>query len=180
MRKYFGGLVVGSAIAMFMLVPGTALATHSNGQGPDKDFQNGAHKTNCPTPFGTFPCHSHTAAQGFSATGTGVPAKGHWTLSIFTGGFLGLPDPVVLSGEVTCFNAIGNSGHVRQRIDQSNTPLAPPGFTIIGRAIDNGEGANDPEDESTGFLAPPGTTCPPLALTTSPIEQGNIVVHDGI
>jgi hypothetical protein len=179
MRKYFGGLLVVFAIAM--LVPGTALATHSNGQGPGKDFQNGADKTNCPTPFGTFPCHVHVAAQGFSATGTGVPAQGNWWLDIFTGGFLGLPDPVSLSGEVVCFTAIGNSGWVRQRIDVSNTALAPPGFTIVGRAIDNGSGSNDPEDESTGFLAPPSApTCPPIPISTTPISSGNIVVHDGI
>jgi hypothetical protein len=178
MRKYFGALVVALAIAA--LVPGTALATHSNGQGPGKDFENGAHKTTCPTPLGSFPCHSHVAAQGFSATGTGVPARGNWSLSIFTGGFLNLPDPVVLRGEVVCYTAIGNSGWARQRIDESNTPLAPPGFTIVGRAVDNGEGSNAPEDESTGFLAPPSNTCPTLPLSTTPIEQGNIVVHDGI
>jgi len=179
MRKYFGGLL--AVFAIVMLVPGTALATHSNGQGPDKDFQNGAYKTDCPTPFGTFPCHVHIAAQGFSATGTGVPAKGQWWLEIFSGGFAGFPDPVVLSGEVTCFNAIGSSGWVRQRVDQSNVGVVVPGFhTIIGRAIDNGEGSNDPEDESTGFLAGPGTTCPPIGIATTPIDQGNIVIHDGI
>ena len=73
MRKYFGGLVVVLAIAM--LVPGTALATHSNGQGPDKDFRHGSHKGFCPTPFGTFPCQVHVNGQSESATGPGVPAR---------------------------------------------------------------------------------------------------------
>ncbi|MGH2979891.1 MAG: hypothetical protein ACRDLQ_09690 [Solirubrobacterales bacterium] len=122
----------------------------------------------------------HVNGQGFSATGTGVPAQGHWFIRIFTGGFLGLPDPVELSGEVVCLTAIGNSAWERLRIDESNTGLAPPGFTIIDRGVDNGEGANDPEDEATGFLAPPGVTCPTTPLTTTPIVQGNITNHDGI
>jgi hypothetical protein len=178
MRKYFGGLVL-ALVAIAVMVPGTALATHSNGQGPDKDFRVGTHKGFCPTPFGTFPCQVHVNGQGFSATGTGVPAKGHWYIRIFPGGFLGL-DLVAISGEVVCLNAIGNDVWTRLRIDESSTPLAPLTFTVLDRATDNGEGANDPEDASTGFLAPPATTCPPIPLTTSPIEQGNITNHDGI
>ena len=177
MRKYFGGLVAVLAIAM--LVPGTALATHSNGPGPDKDFRVGTHKGFCPTPFGSFPCQVHVNGQGFSATGTGVPARGHWYIRIFAGDFLGL-GTVELSGEVVCLTAVGNTTWSRLRIDQSNTGLAPPGLTIQDRADDNGEGANDPEDASTGFLSPPGTTCPQLPITTTPIEQGNITNHDGI
>jgi hypothetical protein len=177
MRKYFGGLVV--ALAIVALVPGTALASHSNGQGPGKDFRNGSHKGFCPTPFGTFPCDVHVNGQGFSATGTGVPAQGHWFIRIYPGGVLGLT-LVELSGEVVCLTAVGTDVWTRLRIDTSSTGLAPPGFTILDRATDNGEGANDPEDESTGFLAPPGTTCPTTPFSTAPIVTGNITNHDGI
>jgi hypothetical protein len=161
------------------MVPGTALATHSNGQGPGKDFRVGTHKGFCPTPLGTFPCQVHVNGQGFSATGTGVPATGHWYIRIFAGSFLNL-GTVVLSGDVVCLQTIGTSTWTRLLITESSTALAPPGFTIIDRAVDNGEGVNDPEDESTGFLAPPGATCAPLPLSTTPIEQGNITNHDGI
>jgi hypothetical protein len=182
MRKYFGGFVLVLAIAM--LVPGTALATHSNGQGPGKDFRNGSHKGFCPTPFGSFPCQVHVNGQSDSAAGPGVPARGNWFINITTGGFLGLPDPVSISGEVVCLDAGGtfgaNDAWARLRIDTSNTGLAPPGFTVQDRATDNGEGANDPEDGSTGFLNSPGTTCPRIPITVSPILQGNITVHDGI
>jgi hypothetical protein len=65
-------------------------------------------------------------------------------------------------------------------VTQSSTGLAPPGANIVDRAVDNGEGVNDPEDESTGFLTNPGTTCPPIPISTTPIEQGNITNHDGI
>lgn len=178
MRKLIGSLVVALAMGA-MLVPGSALATHSNGPGPDKDFRVGTHKGFCPTPFGSFPCQVHVNGQGFSATGTGVPAQGHWYIRIFAGDFLGL-GTVELSGTVVCLTTIGNSTWTRLRIDESNTGLAPPGFTIIDRALDNGEGVNDPEDESTGFLAPPGVDCPPVGISTTPIEQGNITNHDGI
>jgi hypothetical protein len=182
MRKYFGGLVLALAIAV--MVPGTALATHSNGTGPSKDFRNGSHKGFCPTPFGSFPCQVHVNGQSESASGPGVPARGTWFINIFTGGFLGLPDPVALSGEVVCLTAApvfgANDAWSRLRIDQSNTPLAPLGFTVRDRATDNGEGANDPEDGSTGFLDGPGTTCPTIPITVTPIEQGNITIHDGV
>jgi hypothetical protein len=179
MRKYFGGLVLVLAIAM--LVPGTALATHSNGQGPDKDFRVGTHKGFCPTPFGTFPCQVHVNGQSESATGPGVPARGHWYINIFTGGAFGFPDPTVISGDVVCLQAIGNSTFSRLAVTESNVGVVVPGFhTIIDRADDNGEGANDPEDASTGFLAGPGQTCPATPLSTTPIEQGNITNHDGI
>lgn len=178
MRKLVGSLVVIFALAA-VLVPATASATHSNGNGPNKDFRNGSHKGFCPTPFGTFPCDVHVNGQSQSATGPGVPAQGNWFIRIYPGGVLGL-DLVSLSGTVVCLNAIGNSVWTRLRIDDSSTGLAPPGFTILDRAIDNGEGANDPEDSSTGFLAPPGTTCPTTPFSTSPIETGNITAHDGI
>ena len=180
MRKYFGGLVAVLAIAA--LVPGTALATHSNGQGPDKDFRVGTHKGFCPTPFGTFPCQVHVNGQSESATGPGVPAKGHWFINIFApGNPFGFPDTIVLSGDVTCITVIGNSSWSRLAVTESNVGVVVPGFhTIQDRAIDNGEGANDPEDSSTGFLAGPGNTCPTIPLSTTPIEQGNITNHDGI
>lgn len=183
MRKYFGGLVLALTIAA--LVPGTALATHSNGQGPGKDFRNGSHKGFCPTPFGTFPCQVHVNGQGSDAAGSGLPATGSWFINITTGGFLSLPDPVSISGAVVCLHAGanlgGNDAWARLRIDVSNTPLAPLGFTVTDRATDNGEGVNAVEDGSTGFLNAPGTACTPvIPIAVSPIVQGNITIHDGI
>jgi len=173
------------ALTIAALVPGTALATHSNGQGPGKDFRNGSDKGFCPTPFGTFPCHVAVNGQGSDAAGSGLPATGSWFIDITTGGFLGLPDPVSISGAVVCLHAGpnlgGNDAWARLRIDVSNTPLAPLGFTVSDRATDNGEGANSSgPDASTGFLNAPGTACPPIPIAVSPILQGNITIHDGI
>jgi hypothetical protein len=180
MRKYFGGLVAVLAIAA--LVPGTALATHSNGEGPDKDFRVGTHKGFCPTPFGTFPCQVHVNGQSESATGPGVPARGQWYIRLFAAGNpFGFPDVVSLSGSVACLTTINTSTWTRLAIEEANVSVVTPGFhTIIDRADDNGEGVNDPEDGATGFLAGPGTTCPPIPLSTTPIESGNITNHDGI
>jgi hypothetical protein len=178
MRKLVGSLVVVFALVA-VLVPSTASATHSNGQGPNKDFRNGSHKGFCPTPFGTFPCDVHVNGQSRDATGTGIPAQGNWFIRIYPGGVLGL-DLVDLSGDVICLNAIGTSVWTRLLIVNSSTGLAPPGFTILDRAIDNGEGVNDPEDSSTGFLPPPSTTCSTTPFSTTPIESGNISAHDGI
>src|SRR4051794_35536895 len=131
MRKLIGGLVLALVTAV-VLMPGSAMATHSNGQGPNKDFRTGSHKGFCPTPFGSFPCQVHVSGQSYDATGTGIPAQGSWFIRIFAGDFLGL-GTVNISGEVVCLQAIGNSSWERLRIDQSSTGLAPPGFTVIDR-----------------------------------------------
>ena len=176
MRILLGSLAL--ALVISVLGAGTALATHSNGRGPSMDFQHVTHKGSCSTPAGFFPCHVHVNGQSESATGE--PAQGHWYMRVFTAGSLDLPDPVVLSGEVICVTAIGSQSWARLRIDQSNTGLAPPGNTILDRAIDNGEGVNAPQDEWADIQTGPATTCPPIALSVTPIVQGNITNHDGI
>ena len=169
-------------LAIAALAPGTALATHSNGQGPSKDYRNGTHKGFCPTPFGTFPCQVHVNGQSESAAGAGVPARGQWYIRLFAAGNpFGFPDTVEIGGNVGCLTAIGTSVWTRLQVEESNVSVVVPGFhTIIDRADDNGEGSNDPEDASTGFLAGPGNTCAPIPLSTTPIESGNINAHDGI
>ena len=175
MRRLLGGFVL--ALVAVALVPGSALATHSNGTGPDKDFLTGSYKGFCPTPLGTFACHVHNNGSSESASGPGIPATGHFYID-----FSSTPvGPVHLSGDIICLTAIGNSAWVRSVITQSNTPIAPPGFGIFGRNVDNGEGQKDPPDEATGFLTgPPPLTCPTLPLTTIPNVSGNQVVHDGV
>ena len=183
MRKLLGGLVL--ALVMAVLVPGTALATHSNGTGPDKDFLDGTVKQVLPTPLGSFQGQVHNNAQSESASGPGIPATGHFYVDIFDTPV----GDVTISGDVVCLQVIGNNAWTRSVITQSNTVLAPPGFTLIGRETDNGEPGSlqagaAPPDAATGFLAPPlppgNPTCPTLPLTTNPVEQGNYVIHDGV
>ena len=176
-------LVVGVLSLLCMaFLPGVASATHSNGNGPDKDFVAGSGKGPLPTPLGTFPAQYH--ANGQSDASGGAPAQGQWFTNIFpTGGFASL-GTVSISGPIICVNASGNAATWRGIIESTNQPgLAPVGFGVTSFWRDNGEGANDPPDQQVGFLTPPpgpNPTCPPNPLTAGPNLQGNLVVHDGI
>src|SRR4051812_12093124 len=125
MRKMLGGLLV-LAVAV-ALVPGTALATHSNGQGPDKDFVTGTLKLPLPTPLGTFPGQIHNNGSSESASGPGFPAKGHFYTKIFDTPV----GDVNLDGSIICLVATGNQAFLRAVVENSNTPLAPPGANLI-------------------------------------------------
>jgi hypothetical protein len=176
MRRLLVSVVFSLLLVAF--VPGVASATHSNGQGPDKDLIAGAAKGPLPTPFGTFAAHFHANAQSFASGGT--PAQGTWFTDLFDTPI----GDVSISGVVVCINAIGNAANWRGVITESSTALAPPGYGVLSRHVDNGEGQNDPEDQATGFLTgPPGPnpTCPATTqLPTQPITSGNLLVHDGI
>ena len=74
MRRLLGLLAV-SALAAG-LVPTMAQATHSNGQGPAKDFVTGTLKLTLPTPLGSYPGQIHNNGSSDSPSGTGVPAAG--------------------------------------------------------------------------------------------------------
>jgi hypothetical protein len=189
MRKVLVGLLALLAVALF---PGVASATHSNGTGPDKDFISGAGKGPLPTPFGTFPAHYE--ANGQATASGGAPATGSWFTVICPANEVNQPPcstnplvasiaPVTISGDLVCVNAVGNGANWRGVITDSSTPLAPVGAGVLSRWVDNGEGANDPPDQQVGFLTPPpgpNPTCPPVAFSTGPNLQGNLVVHDGI
>jgi hypothetical protein len=188
MRKVLVSLIALLAIA---LMPGVASATHSNGQGPDKDFIAGSGKGNLPTPFGTYP--SHYEANGQSDASGGSPATGSWFTVICPSENLNSPPcstsplasllPVSISGDILCVNASGNKATWRGVITQSSTVLAPVGAGVLTLWVDNGEGANDPPDQQFGFLTPPpgpNPSCPITPFSTNPNNQGNLVVHDGI
>jgi hypothetical protein len=138
-----------------------------------------------PTPLGSFQGQVHNNAQSESASGPGIPAQGHFYVRLFNTPV----GDVDLSGDVVCLQVIGHDAWTRSVITQSSTVLAPPGFTLIGRATDNGEPGSlqanaTPPDASTGFLAPPlppgNPTCPTLPLSENPVQQGNYVIHDGV
>src|SRR5688572_16700003 len=170
MRKLLGVLVLSLATALAL--PSLAMATHSNGQGPDKDFVNGAAKGPVPTPCGTPIAHFHTNGQS-DVPVTGFPATGHfWTDIDFTtlpaGNCLGFTT-AEFSGDVTCVNAVGNSAVWSGRIEQvvlnpGNVPGIPgllfAGMGILSRHVDNGSpGRNN--DGAVGFPQPaPSETCP--------------------
>jgi hypothetical protein len=74
------------------------------------------------------------------------------------------------------------AANFRGVITRSNSALAPVGLGVFGRVIDLGEpGSDDTPDSAASFLTPPPgpfPTCPDTPFTTTPIEQGNFIVHD--
>jgi hypothetical protein len=177
MRRLLGLLAVIAAAAA--TVPASATATHSNGQGPSTDFVTGTLKLTLPTPLGSYPGQIHNNGASDMPSGDGVPATGHFYMDIFD-----TPSGTVnLSGDIVCLTAIGNSAWMRAVVIDSNTDLAPPGFGVLSKVVDNGEGADDLPDAATGFLTPPpgpNPTCPTIPFGVTPSTQGNTTVHDGV
>lgn len=173
-----GVLVLGCFVA-------SASATHTNGQGPDKDFTNGSAWVTVDLPpqlgGGQRESHQHINGQA-DALGAGN-ADGTFFLTIFD--FLGPGNDATASGTILCLDAVGNQEVDRALIDTSN-PTGFEGFGLFGKHIDNGEpGHGPPADLAGGTLTgPPGAnpTCPPgnTPFQTEPVQRGNFTVHDGI
>jgi hypothetical protein len=176
MRRLLGLLAV-SALAAG-LVPTTAYATHSAGQGPAKDFVTGTLKLTLPTPLGSFPGQIHNNGSSEDASGSGLPAQGHFYMDIFST----TAGTVNVAGDIVCLTAVGNQAWMRAVVIDSSSDVAPPGFGVLSRVVDNGEGSNDLADAASGFLTPPpgpNPTCPTIPFEVSPSTAGNTTVHDG-
>jgi hypothetical protein len=172
MKRLIAG--VAAALLAMGIIASVASATHSNGEGPDKDFAVGTLKGPVATPFGNFPGQQHIDAMSGPQGGGG--AQGHFYVSIFGTPF----GDVHFSGDILCLTVVGNSDVNRALVTDSDTPLLPPGSGLLGRHIDNGEGADDPPDRALGIINPPSNVCPFIPLPTLPQVQGNITIHDGI
>jgi hypothetical protein len=176
MRRLLGLLAVSAFLAG--LVPHAAQATHTNGQGPAKDFVTGTLKLTLPTPLGSFPGQIHNNGSS-DASGTGAPADGHFYMDIFN-----TPAGTVnVSGDIVCLTAVGNQAWLRAVIIDSNTDVAPPGFGVLSKVVDNGTGADDLSDAATAFLAPPpgpNPTCPTIPFDVFTSTAGDTAVHDGV
>ena len=176
MRRLLGLLAVAATVGT--AVPSTAVATHSNGQGPAKDFVTGTLKLALPTPLGAFPGQIHNNASIDSASGVGTPAEGHFYMDIFN-----TPSGTVnLSGDIVCLSAIGNEAWLRSVVVDSSTDLAPPGFGVLSKVVDNGQSAGDPDSASAYLTPPPGPNiaCPSVPFDVRPSTAGNTTVHDGV
>ena len=183
MKRLVGSLAAG--ILVLGLFAPSAFATHSNGQGPDKDFLNGTSKNLVDIPpqlgGGTRESHQHINAQA-DATGAGN-ADGHFFLTVFDFPIAGFTAHV--TGPVLCLDVVLNEAIDRSVIETSDPP-GFEGFGLLGKRIDNGEpGHGPPPDQAGGTLTPapgPNPLCPPgnAPFPTQPVEQGNYVAHDGI
>jgi hypothetical protein len=182
MRKLSGTLVV-LVLALGAIV-GVASATHTNGEGPDKDFANGTGFAPINI-FGVF-YDSQQHVNGQTTDPTGQTADGHFFTTVFA--FGGPGNDVSVSGDITCLNAIGNQEVNRGVITAENSfaPLGLVGQTVIGKNVDNDlNPGQDPPDLTGGFITvgvPVGAPCPPAVfpLPVTAVERGNFVVHDGI
>jgi hypothetical protein len=177
MRRLLGLLVV--TALMTGSLPSTALATHSNGQGPAKDFVTGTLKlANLPTPLGAFPGQIHNNGSSDSPSGE-APADGHFYMDIF-----GTPTGTVsIAGDILCLTAIDNQAWLRAVVVDSNTDVAPPGFGVLAKVVDNHQGANELPDQASAYLAPPpgpNPSCPTMPFEVENSTAGNTTVHDGV
>jgi hypothetical protein len=197
MRKLFGVLVLSLLTAA--LLPTSALATHSNGPGPGKDFVNGTARGTVPTPCGSPAAHFHTNGQ--SILGDGAATGQFFTDIDFTtlpaGNCLGFTS-ATFSGDVTCVHATSPSGAspgfpenaanwggaiTDVLLQPGDVPGIPgilfPGMGVLSRHVDNGEPGKG-NDRNVGFPTPtPPLSCPVIPFSTTPITQGNLIVHDG-
>jgi hypothetical protein len=158
-------VVAALMLALCLIVPASAIATHSPGGGPDSDKVDG-------TVEDLFPSTLHVNAI---SNPDGTDARGHlW----YTADNPGFPFVVDVAGEVTCLNVVGNMATIGMRIDRSKLPGFPGegnGFLFV--VTDNGE----PGDMDTHLDIPtavPPTTCPLPFPFPFPHKSGNFIVHD--
>ena len=94
-------------------------------------------------------------------------------------------DGLRIHGEIVCFTIVGNTAFLGGRIDQSDSPLAPEGTYVIWTVFDNGEGQNDPPDQTSDFIGPvdAATAAAHCQFLFSlgpfyPVQSGNLQVHE--
>lgn len=181
-------VVIALALAAVAATAGAALATHSGGKGPKKDFATGtATRTAVVSGSDTRVMMGVSARSGPS----GENARGRFFVKRKTEPAVqGRPD-LDFSGRVTCLRVTGNRAIVggvvtRDKLDLPSNQIEGTGF--LGIYVDNDQVNGRPDDQSNsspGFAAP-GNTCPErvflpgtqVELPTAPFQQGNYVVHD--
>jgi hypothetical protein len=153
-------------MALCLLVPMAASATHSPGNGPDMDKVDG-------TVEDLFPSTLHVNA---TSDPDGANPSGHLWYRDEATGFLADD-----AGVVTCLNVVGNNATIGMRIDRSKLPGLPgEGGGWLFYVSDYGEpGAGPPPDSHLDVpMATPPTVCPLPIAFTYPQKNGNFVVHD--
>lgn len=163
MKSMLGALL----LAVFLVIPMGAVASHSGGGGPNHDKVNGTLEDLGPT---TLHVNAFSDANGAN------PGGHFWYRSQQPG--FGPFDEV---GHVTCLNVFApNRAWVGGYIDRSKLPGFPGegnGFLFI--VVDNGEPADSMTPDSHGdiFMVNPPTVCPGAGNFTFPYKSGNFVVH---
>ena len=90
-------------------------------------------------------------------------------------------DPnTVIEGNVTCLTVVGNVATLAGEITSvRNGTVFGEGYILT--AEDSGKFSNFPDEVAITFTtAPPNpTACPPALTFSSPVREGEVVVHDG-
>lgn len=88
-----------------------------------------------------------------------------------------------IHGDVVCFTIVGNQARLGGLIDQSTIP-SYEGLYVIWTVVDNGEGRNDPPDQTSDFIGPVSAATAATHCATGrnvgpflPVLRGNLQVH---
>lgn len=154
-------------VAVALLVPMAATASHSPGGGPNLDKVDGTVEDLAATTL-----HVNAVSNP-----DGTDARGHLWYRSEQPGF----GPFDEVGSVTCMRVVGNLATVGMRIDRSKLPGLPgEGNGFLFHISDFGEPGAGPPPDSHGdiFLPTPPTVCPAPIAFIFPHANGNFVVHD--
>jgi hypothetical protein len=163
MKRLLAALTLALLLSLVAAV-GTASATHSEGQGPNKDFVNGTAKLDL-VPDTALQIHVNAQSAP-----DGTDPQGYFFVR--QEGFF----DVDIRGTVTCLNVNGNRAVFGGVVEQSRLPTVPEGRGVLIEVQDNGE--PNEADRADGFiLFVPPTSCP-VSVFTNLTSQGNFVVHD--
>jgi hypothetical protein len=154
-------------VAVSLLVPMAATASHSPGDGPKLDKADGTVEDIAPTTL-----HVNAVSNP-----DGTEPRGHLWYRSQQPGF----GPFDEVGSVTCLRVVGNLASVGMRIDRSKLPGFPGegnGFLFIVQDFGEPGDGTPPDSHVDFFTATPPMVCPPPFVFTFPHKSGNFVVHD--
>ena len=171
-------VVVGVGALATLGFAGVASATHTESSSPapyqDSAWGSGEFCIGAGTICGLFHTNAKSEFDGSSPQGT---AFAHVTV-VATGG------REEVYGRVTCLRVVGNQAVVGVEVTKTSNPLfLPVGFGVVAQYDDNGEPGSDPATPDRAFagaVPTPPVVCPPPVSPTTPITQGNFVVHDAL
>ena len=164
---------VGLGLVALAASPVVAGASHSDGEGPTKDFVRGTGHFEGPNPASGQPTDAtlHVSARSGSS---GENPTGHFFVN------RAAPSELRIRGKVTCLNVVGNQAVVGGRIEGGQAPdlVFPIGGGVVFQFDDNGQGRVI-SDRMQGSPTAAPSVCPnPIPAARLTVQQGNFVVHD--
>jgi hypothetical protein len=175
MKRLFAALTL-VLLCSVALAVSAANATHSNGEGPNKDLVSGT---------GTHRSGSNGHVDAISDP-NGEDPRGHVFIRFSAGSLI----PVDVTGEVTCLRVRDNRAWAVGTIERSKVDSSPfSHFAVFIADIGEGREANDrlflAVADRPIFVPEFGEPCPQNLIellepfiTGAPVLRGNFIVHD--